>query len=284
MASRIGVQLPRLVVFVVVGVLATATMTWGAATQLTSTPTVAARAPVVPRTLVVPDVTRQAYVFAKGTLEDAGFAWQVSGGVLGYAANTVASQSPVAGTRVRDTGAPTVRLTLARNARYPQRGTPENLSPYRGTPLVLAGKRPAKTAVPAARKAVPATPKPVERKAAAPSAAKRAAKQLPRKRPPAFEAAGAPKEPLDEMPLVERARLLQRWLATGPKPTNANVRHFLYQHAWVVTGARFGWWHGSEALRVLIAADVRAERLWSIGASSGAAARRALAEVEARSR
>ena len=31
--------------------------------------------------LVVPDVRKQAYVFAKGTLEQGGFAWRVEGGV-----------------------------------------------------------------------------------------------------------------------------------------------------------------------------------------------------------
>src|SRR2546421_2737640 len=153
MASRIGVHVPRLALFVVVGVLATATMTWGAATQLTSSPTVAAQAPVAPRTLVVPNVTSQAYVFAKGTLEDAGFAWQVAGRVHGYAANVVAAQSPVAGARVRDTGAPTVTLTLARSPKYAERGVPQNFSPYRGTPLVSADPRPA--AKPVARPAAP---------------------------------------------------------------------------------------------------------------------------------
>src|SRR5262249_22170500 len=56
-------------------------------------------------TVVVPDVTGQPYVFAKGALEDAGFAWHVANG-KGFAANTVASQSPAPGTRLVDTGAP----------------------------------------------------------------------------------------------------------------------------------------------------------------------------------
>jgi hypothetical protein len=62
------------------------------------------------------------------------------------------------------------------------------------------------------------------------------------------------------------------------------VEHFLYQQSWVVTGARFGWWHGTEALRIMIAADRRAQAQWGIGGKSELAARRALAEVEARSR
>jgi hypothetical protein len=69
-----------------------------------------------------------------------------------------------------------------------------------------------------------------------------------------------------------------------PKPTNANVRHWLYQHEWIVTGALFGWWHGAEALEILIRVDEQAQRQWDIGAKSEAAARRALATVRAKSR
>ena len=86
------------------------------------------------------------------------------------------------------------------------------------------------------------------------------------------------------MPLTDRARLLARWLSSHPKPTNANVRHFLYQNAWITTGARFGWWHGAQALRTLIAVDKRVEAQWGFGARSEAVARGALAYVEARSR
>src|SRR5438067_1470300 len=81
----------------------------------------------------------------------------------------------------------------------------------------------------------------------------------PAKRPPAFVVAGAPKEPLHEMPLVQRAKLLSTWIASHPR-TPATVRHFLYQNSWVVTGARFGWWHGADALRELIAADRLAQK------------------------
>ena len=106
-------------------------------------------------------------------------------------------------------------------------------------------------------------------------------KALPAKRPPAFVVAGAPSEPLDEMPLPQRAKLLSAWIATHPK-TAANVRHFLYQHSWIVTGAEFGWWHGADALRELIAADKAAEARWGIGRKSELVAGKALAEVEAR--
>src|SRR5205814_478069 len=81
----------------------------------------------------VPSVTGQAFVFAKGTLEDAGFSWRVLGSVLGYAANLVVSQSPTAGTRVRDHGAPLITLSLKRNPAYPQAGQAEPVSPYQGS-------------------------------------------------------------------------------------------------------------------------------------------------------
>jgi PASTA domain len=85
-----------------------------------------------PATLVVPDVQGQAYVFAEGALEDAGFSWYVTGR-NGFSSNTVVAQSPAPGTRVLDTGAPLVTLKLTRNRGYGERGTAENKSPYRGT-------------------------------------------------------------------------------------------------------------------------------------------------------
>jgi hypothetical protein len=96
--------------------------------------------------------------------------------------------------------------------------------------------------------------------------------------------AGAPEEPLDEITLPARARRLDAWLRSARRPTAANGRHWLYQHAWIVTGAEFGWWHGAEALRVLIRVDRRVESQWGIGYRSEAAARRALAVVEARAK
>ena len=91
-------------------------------------PAAAPKAPLRPAgralsTLIVPNVRGQAYVFAEGTLEDAGLAWHVAGG-NGFSVNT---------------GAPLVTLTLKRNRRYPQHGSPENKSPYRGTAVRLAG-------------------------------------------------------------------------------------------------------------------------------------------------
>src|SRR5262245_27761288 len=97
-----------------------------------------------PKTLVVPQVTGQAYVFAKGILQDGGFAWRVLGPVKGFAGNTVIAQEPAAGSAVLDTGAPTITLTLRRNSAYAERGRPDNEAPYGGTAVMLpAPARPA---------------------------------------------------------------------------------------------------------------------------------------------
>jgi beta-lactam-binding protein with PASTA domain len=108
--------------------------------QLSSVPsTPAATEREVPAVLVVPDVRREAFVFAKEQLQDEGFAWKVTGGVEGYAANTVMTQSPAPGTKLVDTGAPLITLTLSRNKPYKQSGDPQNTSPYAPTALKLAG-------------------------------------------------------------------------------------------------------------------------------------------------
>jgi beta-lactam-binding protein with PASTA domain len=286
MALRIATRLPRLAIVGVVLLLASATLAVGAAKRLTAVPQ-GAPAPVAPATLVVPDLAGQAFVFAKGTLEDTGFAWQVIGSVHGYAANKVARQSPPAGTRVRDTGAPTISVTLKRTP-YSEKGSPEDVSPYVGTSVQPIGLRP--TAVkPAAP--VPAAPTEAQTKPAAtavelkpatkPAEPKPAATTA--ERPPAFVRAGAPTEPLKEMPLTQRAELLSVWVGAHPK-TKVNVRHYLYQHSWIVTGASFGWWHGAEALRKLIAVDRTLQQRWGIGKKSELVARKALADVEARTK
>jgi len=63
-----------------------------------------------------------------------------------------------------------------------------------------------------------------------------------------------------------------------------NERYWLYQHAWIVTGARFGWWHGAAALRILIGVDGRVESQWGVGFRSESVARAALAAVEAKAK
>ena len=95
---------------------------------------------------------------------------------------------------------------------------------------------------------------------------------------------GAKTEPMDEAPLTTRANNLDTWLSTHRKPTNENVSYWLYQHAWIVTGAHLGWWHGTQALETLIAVDRKVERYWGIGKRSERVARAALAEVRKKSR
>ena len=123
-------RLPRVGVIACAIALVTGTLAF-AATSTLSTPQTPAAAPVAstPEPLVVPDVRKQAYVFAKGSLEQNGFAWRVEGSVPGFAANVVVSQSPQPGARVIADGAPIVVLHLSRNGSYAQEGLPENASP-----------------------------------------------------------------------------------------------------------------------------------------------------------
>jgi hypothetical protein len=122
--------------------IAGGTLTLAADTAAPQRPTLVA-VPAGPKTLTVPQVTGQAYVFAKGILQDSGFAWRVSGAVKGYAPNTVVDQQPSAGSVVLDTGAPTITLTLVRNRAYVELGTPENQAPYAGSAVRLSSGVPA---------------------------------------------------------------------------------------------------------------------------------------------
>jgi hypothetical protein len=297
MAVRLGAVLPRLALVAVFLLGGTASLAFATQQRLAASQvaTAAAPAPVQQQTLRVPDVQGQAYVFAKGILEDAGFAWRVAAGAHGYATNIVAAQLPVPGSKVVDTGAPLVRLTLVRNPKYKEHGAPEDAAPYNGTSVLVTSGAPGTATTPApTTTAAPAhkagssvglevAPKSSpSKKHAKPAAAAKPA--YPQHRPPAFAVAGAPKEPLDELPLRDRARLLDRWLNGHRTPTTPNVRHWLYQHAWIVTGARFGWWRGADALRILIAVDRRVVREWGVGNKSELAARRALAVVEAKTK
>jgi hypothetical protein len=271
-----------------------------------------------PKMLVVPDVTGQAYVFAKGILQDNGFAWHVTGPIQGFAANVVSTQKPVAGTTVVDTGAPTIALTLARNATYNERGTPDNDAPYNGTAVRLPSALPAVKPQPKLQPvqaplvpnplttpAAPVTPTPVTPAPAVTTPAATAPATVPATptptptptparpattpstgtaRPPDFVAPGAPKEPAKSQPLPLRAQSLAAWLEKHRRPTAASLNYWLYEHAYIIAGARFGWWHGAEALQILIAVDKRAEQLWGVGNQSELIARKALAEVQARDR
>ncbi|HYY77319.1 MAG TPA: PASTA domain-containing protein, partial [Gaiellaceae bacterium] len=215
MAARLTLLLPRLAVLVVIWLLAAASFTFAAGSNEPAQGEPESKpAPEKPEALVVPDVRGQTYVFAKGMLEDGGFAWRVQGDVDGYAANTVTVQNPAPGVRVVDNGAPTVVLRLDRNEEYDERGLPENASPYEGTPVVLledwrAAQKPAPKPKP--------EPKPAAKKSKAKPAPPAKSKSKPRK--PDFVVAKAPAEPADEMPLPARARLTDRRLAAVSTPT-----------------------------------------------------------------
>ena len=283
MTAGVFGRVPRVALLVGVLVLATATLTLAATSTTPPATPPTGTASVEPQTLVVPDVRRQAYVFAKGTLEQAGFAWRVEGAVKGYAANVVTTQTPAPGAKVVGVGAPTVVLRLAGNSNYKQEGSPENVSPYVGTPARLVGaKRAAPKAKPKTQKRPAAKPK-TTKKTSPKKTTKPNRSGAPERRTPAFVVKGAPKEPLDEMSLPARAKRLAAWLETHQKRSPANVDHWLYQHNWLVTGARFGWSGGAAALRTLVEVDGRVQALWGVGKRSEQVARAALADVEAAS-
>ncbi len=285
MTAGLFARMPRVLVLVIVALLATTALALAAQgtvqTPPTTTPAVTPERP----TVVVPDVRGQVYVFAKGALEQAGFAWKVDGPVKGYAANVVASQTPAPGSKVYVDGSPLVSLVLKANGGYKQEGTPEDASPYPGSPARLVGVPVAKAKAAATRTAQ-ATAAANAPKAAATPKAKAAAKPKAKAadRTPDFKVAGAPAEPLDEVALTVRAANLKRWIAAHPKASTRNVNHWLYQHTWIVTGARFGWSNGAAALQRLIEADRLAQKLWGVGARSELVAREALAAVEAKAR
>jgi hypothetical protein len=286
MRLKLTPTIVRLAVLAAVALLSTAAISF-AASGGTGTPAPAAAPTPAAKPLIrVPDVQGKVFVFAKGMLEDAGFAWKVTGSVQGYSANTVATQSPAAGTKVVDNGMPTVRVTLAVNRHYPQKGAPENVSPYAGSKILLPHATPV-VSKPAVKKPVvkkPVVKKPVVKKPVVKKPVVKKPVAKPASRTPAFVVPGAPKEPTDEITLTARARRLDAWLAAHPQKTDANVQHWLYQHAWIVTGANFGWSNGAEALKILIRADDRAIDSWGIGTRSRAVATNALREVEAKTR
>ena len=288
MTAGLFAGVPRLAVLVVVALLATAGLTFAATSTLSAQPTASPEATSELPPLIVPDVRHQAYVFAKGMLEQGGFAWRVEGAVHGYSANLVASQTPAPGSKLVANGAPTIVLHLQRNAGYAQEGTPEDKSPYAGVPArkfgvaLPAAKSKAKPKI-VAPKVAASKQKPTKTIAAA-KKSKVVAKKPADTRKAAFVVAGAPKEPLDEMTLAVRATKLSAWVSAHPKRTPAAVDHWLYQHNWIVSGAKFGWSHGAESLQTLVAVDKRVQALWGVGADSEAVARKALVDVKAKSR
>jgi hypothetical protein len=214
--------------------------------------------------LTVPNVTGEPLVAAKVGLEQAGLAWEVVGPVPGYHANVVISQSPPAGSSLIDTGAPLVTLRLSRSGA--QTGVAVERSEQLATEARIYGgattglKQPAKAAAkvePTAHVATPAT-KDVTHVAPKPTAPAPTDVAVAPIRPPAFIVPGARKE---------KARIVKRWLR---------------QNWWIVDGARYGWWHGEQALVTLIAVDEQAQKEWGVGAKSAAIARKALRFVRAR--
>ena len=277
MAARFTALLPRLLALTVIWLLGAATFTLAAEKKAVApTQTVASQA-AKPTLLTVPDVRGKAYVFAKGILQDSGLAWRVQGSVQGYAANPVVYQSPRAGARLVDNGAPTVTLRLSKNSTYGERGLPENEAPYPGTRILSLSEwraeheQPQETTSTSPTTAT-TTPTTTETQPAPHPA---------ETRKPDFEVPGAPAEPADELALPARAQMLARRMDAMSKPTNQLVNYWLYQHAWIVTGARFGWHDGAEALRILIKVDQSLVRRFDFGARSERVARRALAYVEA---
>ena len=124
--SRRILTLPRLTAVAAAGLLVSATISLAADKPVAHKP---AAHSAKRQVLRVPDVRSQVFVFASGALEDGGFGWKVRGSVHGYPANVVAAQQPKPGTRVMDTGAPTVTLWLSRG-NAPQLGRPQDRSPY----------------------------------------------------------------------------------------------------------------------------------------------------------
>ena len=299
MAARLTALLPRFLALTVIWLLGAATYTLAADTVPIAKHEKKAEAAAKPHVLMVPDVRKKAYVFAKGILQDAGFAWRVDGNVKGFSANTVTVQRPAPGTKVIDNGAPLVVLSLSRNTTYGESGLPENSAPYKATRVVLVSdwardqiepttsgetettstETGATTTAPVATTTAPAAT------TTEPAATTTEPEQPGEKtRKPDFEVAGAPVEPANEMPLPERARALEHRLAGKGKPSQRLINFWLYQHSWIVTGARFGWHDGAQALRILIKVDQSLERRFGFGARSEVLARRALADVEAQAK
>jgi PASTA domain-containing protein len=285
MAARLTALLPRLLALTVIWLLGAATFTL-AADKPPVTPKAAAAPQVTrPDVLVVPDVRGKAYVFAEGILQDAGFSWTVQGSVQGYSANVVAVQNPAPQARVIDNGSPTVVVRLLKNTKYGQRGLPQNDAPIPGTRIVYLTdwrRQQAQSQTTTAETTTAVTTTTAETSTGTTTA--ESPPPEPKTRKPDFVVQGAPAEPTDEITLPARARRLSERVAQASKPTRRLVNFWLYQHAWIVTGARFGWHDGAEALRILIRVDESLQRRFDFGSRSERVARRTLAEVEAKAK
>ena len=287
MAARLTALLPRLLALTVIWLLGAATYTL-AADKPPTTPKAAAAPQVTrPDVLVVPDVRGKAYVFAEGILQDAGFSWTVQGSVQGYSANAVAIQNPAPQGRVIDNGSPTVVLRLLKNTKYGERGLPQNDAPIEGTRIVYLTdwrRQHAQSQSTTTAETTTAVTTTTAETSTGTTTQESPPPPAPKTREPDFVVQGAPAEPADEITLPARARRLSQRVAQASKPTRRLVNFWLYQHAWIVTGARFGWHDGAEALRILIRVDESLQRRFDFGSRSEQVARRALAEVEAKAK
>lgn len=278
---RVRITLGRIVALVVFCALASIALTIAFAHGDSSKSKRKAKV-TAPLTKTVPGVVNQPYVFAESTLQQQGFGWTVVGPVAGWASAVVSSQSPAQGTKVMDTGAPLVTLQLSKPKGLVTQGIPENSSPYAGTKIMLpAGSTGTTQSTTSALTTTTGTFLTSTKTTRSTSTSTKTTPAQVEKRPPAFKIAGAKPEPLDEIPLLRRARNLNTWLDSHRAASGANERYWLFQHAWIVTGAKFGWWHGARALEILIAVDRRVEALWGVGSKSEAEARAALEFVHA---
>lgn len=278
---RVRITLGRVVALVVLCALASIALTIAFAHGDSSKSKRKAKV-TAPPTKTVPGVVNQPYVFAESTLQQQGFGWKVVGPVAGWASAVVSSQLPAQGTTVMDTGAPLVTLQLSKPKGLVTQGIPENSSPYAGTKIMLpAGATGTTQSTTSARTTTTGTFSTSTTTTRSTSTSTNTTPARVEKRPPAFKIAGAKPEPLDEIPLLRRARNLNTWLDSHRAASGANERYWLFQHAWIVTGAKFGWWHGARALEILIAVDRRVEALWGVGSRSEAEARAALEFVHA---
>ena len=303
MAPRLRAHLPRVALLVLVGLAATATLTYAAGQPGSVDARVrdVTTAPQRRRSSSRTSATRPSSS-PRGRSRTPASPGASLGSVHGYAANIVVAQSPAAGhPRARHRRAahhpdleaerslPAGRAGRGRLAvRGHRRSSPPTSRPPSGLRIRRTTAKPAVTK-PQRRSATTATPAgrddDARSRATTPPKPRRDEDDL------AAEPPGRVRRPRRAQGAARRdaahriARSCSRtWLDAHPTKTNANVAHWLYQNAWIVTGAKFGWWHGAEALTTLIAVDRRAQQLWGIGSKSAQQAQSALSEVQSRSK
>ena len=169
-------------------------------------------------------------MFAKGTLEQDGFAWRVEGGVRRLRRQRRRLAEPGARHASRSRRRPDRRAPPEPQQRLQAGGHPrERLALSRqGRPSSSARRSRSRRS----RSPPPAREDHVRREAGA-----KPRQRSRRSASPPSPSPGAPKEPPDEILLSARAKRLAAWVEAHPKRTAADVNHWLYQHNWIVTGA-----------------------------------------------